>query len=501
MIRSRRLRFRRRPCLALRAVPQPYLRYSSCKPRAQRSSEETRGDVEQEDHDEEDEGGTISDPRNIGDEALRVGIPEVDGEGLGGVEQAPVIGIVDADAQTGGIDQRRGLAEDTARDEDDPGDQRGDRAWDDDVRDRLPSRRPQTHRGLAIRIGDAPQRLLGDPHEGGQIDDRQRQGAAERGEFPAEQIDEDEWPKESHDDRRDGRERLGAKDHDLAETSGFCILLQVDPAQERDRYREDQGQAEDIERIEDLRADPAAGRHLGTEVTAGGGIGPEIFNSFYILCLTLIFTVPIALLSGIYLQEYAKSGRFRQIVIFCAESLATVPSIVMGLFGLLVFVYLLGWKFSALGGALTLTVVNLPALMRVTQEALGSVPDTYREASMGLGATRWQTVVHVVIPSAVAPLITGIVLISGRIFGETAALIYTAGLSVSVNNPYDWSLFHTAETLAVHLWYTHSESLVPDVARIGNGSALVLLIMVLLFNIAARFLGRALSARFTGRVS
>src|SRR5579875_210635 len=208
-----------------------------------------------------------------------------------------------------------------------------------------------------------------------------------------------------------------------------------------------------------------------------------------------------ALLSGIYLQEYAKSGRFRQIVIFCAESLATVPSIVMGLFGLLVFVYLLGWKFSALGGALTLTVVNLPALMRVTQEALGSVPDTYREASMGLGATRWQTVVHVVIPSAVAPLITGIVLISGRIFGETAALIYTAGLSVSVNNPYDWSLFHTAETLAVHLWYTHSESLVPDVARIGNGSALVLLIMVLLFNIAARFLGRALSARFTGRVS
>jgi phosphate transport system permease protein len=238
-----------------------------------------------------------------------------------------------------------------------------------------------------------------------------------------------------------------------------------------------------------------------SEVTAGGGIGPEIFNSFYILCLTLIFTVPIALLSGIYLQEYAKSGRFRQIVIFCAESLATVPSIVMGLFGLLVFVYLLGWKFSALGGALTLTVVNLPALMRVTQEALGSVPDTYREASMGLGATRWQTVAHVVIPSAVAPLITGIVLISGRIFGETAALIYTAGLSVSVNNPYDWSLFHTAETLAVHLWYTHSESLVPDVARIGNGSALVLLIMVLLFNIAARFLGRALSARFTGRVS
>jgi phosphate transport system permease protein len=235
-----------------------------------------------------------------------------------------------------------------------------------------------------------------------------------------------------------------------------------------------------------------------SEVNAGGGIGPEIFNSFYILGLTLIFTVPIALLSGVYLQEYAKSGKFREVVIFCAESLATVPSIVMGLFGLLVFVYLLGWKFSAIGGALTLTILNLPALMRVTQEALSSVPDTYREASMGLGATKWQTVTRVIVPSAIAPLITGIVLISGRIFGETAALIYTAGLSVSTNRPYDWSLFHTAETLAVHLWYTHSESLVPDVARIGNGSALVLLIMVLLFNIVARILGRMLSKRLTG---
>jgi phosphate transport system permease protein len=236
-----------------------------------------------------------------------------------------------------------------------------------------------------------------------------------------------------------------------------------------------------------------------SEVSAGGGIGPEIFNSFYILFLTLLFTVPIALLSGAYLQEYAKSGRFREVVIFCAESLATVPSIVMGLFGLLVFVYLLGWKFSALGGALTLTILNLPALMRVTQEALASVPDTYREASMGLGATKWQTVTRVIVPSAIAPLITGIVLISGRIFGETAALIYTAGLSVSSNRPYDWSLFHTAETLAVHLWYTHSESLVPDVDRIGNGSALVLLIMVILFNITARLLGRVLSKRLTGR--
>jgi len=238
---------------------------------------------------------------------------------------------------------------------------------------------------------------------------------------------------------------------------------------------------------------------LPKETSAGGGIGPEIYNSFYILFLTLIFTVPISLAAGIYLQEYARPGLFRSVVQFSAESLATVPSIVMGLFGLLIFVYYFKWGFTALGGALTLTLLNLPALMRVTQEALSSVPDSLREASMGLGATKWQTVYRTVLPSAIGRLTTGIVLIAGRIFGETAALIFTSGLSVQGNHPYDLSPFRPAETLSIHLWYTHSESIVPDVDRIGNGSALTLLIMVLLFNIAARVAGSALTKRFTGR--
>ena len=237
------------------------------------------------------------------------------------------------------------------------------------------------------------------------------------------------------------------------------------------------------------------------ETTAGGGIGPEIYNSFYILVLTLVITVPIAVSAGVYIQEYARPGTFRNIVQFSAESLATVPSIVMGLFGLLVFVYLFHWRFTAIGGALTLTLLNLPALMRVTQEALSSVPDTLREASMGLGGTKWQTITRVVLPSAIGRLTTGVVLIAGRIFGETAVLIFTAGLSVPFNNPYDLNPFRPAETLAVHLWYTHSESIVPDVDRIGNGSALVLLIMVLAFNVSARVLGRLLTKHFTGRAS
>jgi phosphate transport system permease protein len=237
-----------------------------------------------------------------------------------------------------------------------------------------------------------------------------------------------------------------------------------------------------------------------SEVEAGGGIGPEIYNSFYILILTLLFTTPIATAGGIYLQEYARPGLFTSLVQFCAESLATIPSIVMGLFGLLLFVDLLHWHFSAIGGALTLTILNLPALMRVTQEALQTVPNAYREGSMALGATKWQTIRRVVLPSAIAPLTTGIVLIAGRIFGETAALIFTAGTSVSVGrSAYDLGLFHQAETLSVHLWYTHSEALVPDVTNIGNGSALVLLAMVLIFNISARILGRALSKRLTGK--
>lgn len=237
------------------------------------------------------------------------------------------------------------------------------------------------------------------------------------------------------------------------------------------------------------------------ETTAGGGIGPEIYNSFYILVLTLLFTTPIAVAGGVFLQEYAKPGTFRSVVQFSAEALATVPSVVMGLFGLLVFVYTFHWGYTALGGALTLTVLNLPALLRVTQEALLSVPDSLREASMALGGTKWQTITRVVLPSAIGRLTTGIVLIAGRIFGETAALVFTAGLSVTGNQPYDLNPFHTAETLAVHLWYTHSESLVPDVDRIGNGSALVLLIMVFAFNVLARIVGRALTRRFTGRSS
>lgn len=232
-----------------------------------------------------------------------------------------------------------------------------------------------------------------------------------------------------------------------------------------------------------------------SENSAGGGIGPEIYNSFYLLFLTLFFTVPAAIAAAMYLHEYAPPGWFTQAIRFAAEVLSTVPSIVMGLFGLLLFVYVLHWRFSAIGGALTLTLLNVPGMMRVAGEALRQVPAAVRESSMALGATRWYTIRHVVLPAATGSLISGIVLIAGRIFGETAALIYTAGVSIEPAAPYDAGLFHPAETLSVHLWYTHSESLVPDAARVADGSALVLLLMVILFNLLARGAGTFVQKR------
>ena len=165
---------------------------------------------------------------------------------------------------------------------------------------------------------------------------------------------------------------------------------------------------------------------------AGGGVGPLIFNSFYILILTLVFTVPIAICAGMYLQEYAGPGRFRDLVQFSAESLATVPSIVMGLFGLLIFVQTFHWHFTALGGALTLTLLNLPA--HDARDARGA-RERAQHVSRGVDGhgrdANGRPCCASILPSAIGPLTTGVVLIAGRIFGETAALIFTAGASVS----------------------------------------------------------------------
>jgi phosphate transport system permease protein len=239
-----------------------------------------------------------------------------------------------------------------------------------------------------------------------------------------------------------------------------------------------------------------------------GGIGPLIWNSLYILVLTLIFTVPPGILGGIYMAEYAREGRVTEAIRFCQELTSAVPSIVVGLFGLAFFVGVTGWGFSALAGALALTVFNLPLLSRLTEQAIRAVPADERAASLAVGASKWQTIRHVVVPLALPGIVTGLILTSGRIFGEAAALIFTAGLAtptsydfsnVSLTDPASpWSPLRPATTLSVYIWKLNSEGLSPFVREIADGSATVLVFMVLIFNVAARFVSRALQQRMAG---
>jgi len=239
---------------------------------------------------------------------------------------------------------------------------------------------------------------------------------------------------------------------------------------------------------------------------AGGGIGRQLFNSFYLLIIAMLITIPLGLGAGIYLAEYAKEGKLLNIIRLCIETMASLPSIVVGLFGLLVFVRLTG-GYNILSGALAITILNLPSLTRVSENAIKAAAKVVKEASLGLGATQWQTIRKVIIPSAIPQILTGIILAAGRIFGEAAALLYTAGMSASklnfsnvslTNKTSPFSLFRPSETLAVYIWKLNSEGMVPDAAKIAGGAAAVLVIMVLLFNVLARLLGKWIYNMYTG---
>ena len=232
---------------------------------------------------------------------------------------------------------------------------------------------------------------------------------------------------------------------------------------------------------------------MPSDTEAGGGVGPQLFNTIYILFLSMAFSIFIALGAAIYLSEYAKDTTLTRFIRLSTESLATVPSIVLGLFGMIVFVDFLGMGFSILGGALSLSLLNLPLLVRVTEEALQTVPQTYREASLALGATKWQTIRKVVLPEAMGGIITGIMLASGRAIGESAILIFTAGTTVS-RHMADFDVFAGGETLAVHLWYVMGIGLVPDRVAIANGIGALLILVVLFINLLFIFAQRKLKS-------
>ncbi len=232
------------------------------------------------------------------------------------------------------------------------------------------------------------------------------------------------------------------------------------------------------------------------------GVGSEIFNTFYILILTEIFLFPISLAAAIYLVEYVPQGRFVAIVHFSAETLAGVPSLVLGLFGVLAFSDLLGLHTSRLAGALTLLCLNLPLSLRLFEDALASVPRDLREAGLALGTTKWHMIRTVVIPSALPGLVTGLILSAGKVIGEAAALLFTMGLT-NPGNVFTLNPLIGSDTLTTHLYFiigpgAGSTSLThPQEIAITAGTSALLIVLLLVINLVSRGIGRLIQRRVT----
>lgn len=216
---------------------------------------------------------------------------------------------------------------------------------------------------------------------------------------------------------------------------------------------------------------------------------PALINTVVMVAISLVIAVPLGLFTSVYLVEYAKRGnKLVKLVRVAAETLSGIPSIVYGLFGLLFFVTWLGWGFSLLAGTFTLAIMMLPLIMRTSEESLKSVPDSYREGSFGLGAGRLRTVFKIVLPAAAPGILSGIILAIGRIVGETAVLIYTAGTVAQI--PED--LMGSGRTLAVHMYALSSEGLYTGQAY---ATAVVLLLVVVGINAASARLAKKIAGR------
>ena len=224
---------------------------------------------------------------------------------------------------------------------------------------------------------------------------------------------------------------------------------------------------------------------LPEELDTGGGIGPVLFNSFYVLIISLILSIPVGIGAGIYLAEYAPKNKFTALLRMSVESLASVPSIVFGLFGMAIFVDYFQIGLTIIGAAVTLALLNLPVITRVTEESIRAIPGGLREASYALGTTKFECIKTVVLPAAFNGIITGVCLVAGRAYGESAVIILTAGTSTS-GNMWDFNLFSSGGTLAVHLWYVQSEAIVPDAREIADKAAAVLVLVVLMINFLLR---------------
>ena len=216
---------------------------------------------------------------------------------------------------------------------------------------------------------------------------------------------------------------------------------------------------------------------------------PAIINTILMTLCTLVMAVPVGVFSAIYLAEYSKKGsKIVKIIRMTVETLSGIPSIVYGLFGFLAFVIALHWQYSFISGAITLAIMVLPLIMRTTEEALLAVSDSYREASFGVGAGKLRTVFKIVLPAAMPGILSGVILAIGRIVGETAALIYTAGTVAEVSK----GLLSSGRTLAIHMYVLSSEGLYTNQAY---ATAVVLLIFVLIINFMSSLVAKKFAAK------
>ncbi len=237
------------------------------------------------------------------------------------------------------------------------------------------------------------------------------------------------------------------------------------------------------------------------------GIGAQLFNTVYLVVLALLMSVPIGVLAGIYMAMYAGANKWTKFIRISMETLSSLPSIVIGLFGYLAFILLTGSTWNLFAGAMTVSILMLPVLTTITEDALRSLPPSYAKASYGLGATKFQTIRNVLIPACIPQIITGIILAAGRAFGEAAALLYTAGMATDINwgstnfasptNP--WNPFRPGETLALQIWASRTEALSLDAAALADLSAAVLMVMICTFTVGARYISRRWQKRLMGR--
>ena len=218
------------------------------------------------------------------------------------------------------------------------------------------------------------------------------------------------------------------------------------------------------------------------------GILPAILNTLYVILLTLLIVLPLGVGAAVYLTEYASNRKLIEVIEFTNETLAGIPSIIYGLVGMLVFAQTMGFKTCLLSGSLTLVVMNLPTIIRTTQESLKTVPQSYREGALGLGAGKWRMVRTVVLPNAIDGIVTGCILAVGRIVGESAALLYTAGFGLVLNDFFT-ALHSSSATLTVALYVYANER---GETAVAFSIATILMLLTLLINLSAVFLGRKL---------